>query len=51
VLKRRVPIVSTTEELAYPWHSNNPLAKKIDDAARSRRRSAPGSPPPRSRRR
>jgi hypothetical protein len=34
VLKRRVPIVSTTEELSYPWRSNRALARKIDDAAR-----------------
>ena len=34
VLKRRVPIVSTTEELAYPWFSNRPLARKIDAAAK-----------------
>jgi len=26
VLKLRVPVVSTTEELAYPWFSNKPLA-------------------------
>ena len=34
VLKRRVPIVSTTEELAYPWRSNRRLARRIDAAAR-----------------
>jgi 4-hydroxy-tetrahydrodipicolinate reductase len=34
VLKLKVPIVSTTEELAYPWFSNKALAKKIDAAAR-----------------
>ena len=34
VLKLKVPIVSTTEELAYPWFSNRALARKIDDAAR-----------------
>jgi hypothetical protein len=34
VLKRRVPIVSTTEELAYPWRSNPALAKRIDALAR-----------------
>jgi 4-hydroxy-tetrahydrodipicolinate reductase len=34
VLKRRVPIVSTTEELAYPWFSNRALARKIDAAAK-----------------
>jgi 4-hydroxy-tetrahydrodipicolinate reductase len=34
VLKHRLPIVSTTEELAYPWHSNKRLARKIDNLAR-----------------
>jgi 4-hydroxy-tetrahydrodipicolinate reductase len=34
VLTLRVPIVSTTEELSYPWFSNRPLARKIDAAAR-----------------
>ena len=34
VLRRRVPVVSTTEELAWPWYSNRPLAKKIDALAR-----------------
>ena len=34
VLKRKVPIVSTTEELSYPFLSNRPLARKIDAAAR-----------------
>ncbi len=34
VLKLRVPIVSTTEELAYPYYSNRRLAKKIDEMAR-----------------
>ncbi|MBM4186651.1 MAG: dihydrodipicolinate reductase [Gemmatimonadetes bacterium] len=34
IVKRRVPIVSTTEELAYPWYSNRRLAKKIDAMAR-----------------
>ncbi len=34
VLERRLPIVSTTEELAYPWFSNRPLARRIDAAAR-----------------
>ncbi|HSD66896.1 MAG TPA: dihydrodipicolinate reductase, partial [Vicinamibacteria bacterium] len=34
VLRLRVPIVSTTEELAYPWFSNRPLARKIDAAAK-----------------
>jgi 4-hydroxy-tetrahydrodipicolinate reductase len=34
VLKLKVPIVSTTEELSYPWFSNRPLARKIDAAAK-----------------
>jgi hypothetical protein len=34
VLELRVPIVSTTEELSYPWFSNRALARKIDAAAR-----------------
>lgn len=34
VLKLKVPIVSTTEELSYPWFSNRPLARRIDTAAR-----------------
>jgi 4-hydroxy-tetrahydrodipicolinate reductase len=34
VLKRRVPIVSTTEELSYPFLSNRALARKIDAAAK-----------------
>ena len=34
VLKLKLPIVSTTEELSYPWLSNRTLARKIDAAAR-----------------
>jgi hypothetical protein len=34
VLKRRLPIVSTTEELSYPWFSNRALARRIDAAAK-----------------
>ena len=34
VLKRKVPIVSTTEELSYPHLSNRALARKIDAAAK-----------------
>lgn len=34
VLKLRVPIVSTTEEMAYPYYSNKKLAKKIDELAK-----------------
>jgi len=34
VLKLKLPIVSTTEELAYPWWNQKALSKKIDAAAR-----------------
>lgn len=34
VLKQRVPIVTTTEEAAYPARPNRAVAKRIDDAAR-----------------
>jgi len=34
VLKHKVPIVSTTEELSYPHLSNRALARKIDAAAK-----------------
>src|SRR5215472_13564851 len=34
VLRLRVPIISTTEELAYPYRTNRPLARKIDALAR-----------------
>jgi 4-hydroxy-tetrahydrodipicolinate reductase len=34
VLKLKLPIVSTTEELSYPWLSNRALARKIDAAAK-----------------
>lgn len=37
VLKQRVPIVSTTEELAYPVKSNSVPAKKIDALAKRAR--------------
>jgi len=33
VLRLRVPIVSTTEELAYPYRTNRSLARKIDALA------------------
>ena len=33
-LKHRVPIVTTTEEAAYPSRANRRLAKRIDEAAR-----------------
>ena len=34
ILKGRVPVVSTTEELAYPYYSNKRLARQIDVMAR-----------------
>jgi hypothetical protein len=34
ILKARVPIVSTTEELSYPVGKNRALAKKIDEMAK-----------------
>ena len=34
ILKYKLPVVSTTEELAYPWFSSRRLAKKIDAMAR-----------------
>ncbi len=34
VLALKLPIVSTTEELAYPWWNQKALSKKIDAAAR-----------------
>ncbi len=34
LLKQRVPVVSTTEELAYPAPRNRALARKIDQLAR-----------------
>ena len=37
VLKHKVPIVSTTEELAYPVKSNRAAAKKIDALAKRAR--------------
>lgn len=37
VLKHGVPVVTTTEEAAYPRTANRELAKRIDDAARKAR--------------
>jgi 2,4-diaminopentanoate dehydrogenase len=37
VLKYKVPIVSTTEELSYPAPYNRRLAKRLDEAARKAR--------------
>jgi 2,4-diaminopentanoate dehydrogenase len=34
ITKAKVPIVSTTEELSYPYYSNKKLAKQIDKPAR-----------------
>jgi 4-hydroxy-tetrahydrodipicolinate reductase len=43
VVKRRVPIVSTTEELSYPYLSNRALARKIDAAAKKARVAVVGT--------
>jgi 2,4-diaminopentanoate dehydrogenase len=37
IVKARKPIVSTTEELAYPWYTQKRLAKTIDGLARKAR--------------
>jgi hypothetical protein len=37
ILKARIPIVSTTEELAYPWRTQRALARRLDAAARRAR--------------
>ena len=37
ILKSKTPIVSTTEELSYPFYSNRRLAKQIDAMARKAR--------------
>lgn len=34
MLRLKLPIVSTTEELAYPWWNQKALSKRIDQAAR-----------------
>lgn len=34
ILKARVPVVSSTEELSYPWRANRAAAKKIDAMAK-----------------
>jgi hypothetical protein len=34
LLKARVPVVSSTEELSYPWRANRASAKKIDEMAK-----------------
>jgi 4-hydroxy-tetrahydrodipicolinate reductase len=34
VLKHRVPVVTTTEEAAYPRKANRPIARRIDAAAK-----------------
>jgi 2,4-diaminopentanoate dehydrogenase len=43
VLKARVPIVSTTEELSYPVGKNRRLARRIDELARKARVSVLGT--------
>jgi hypothetical protein len=37
VLRRRVPIVTTTEEAAYPTPGNRRIARRLDEAARKAR--------------
>ncbi len=34
ILAARVPVVSSTEELSYPWRANRASAKKIDEMAK-----------------
>lgn len=34
IVRARIPIVSTTEELSYPFHSNKRLARRVDAAAK-----------------
>jgi 4-hydroxy-tetrahydrodipicolinate reductase len=43
LLKRRLPIVSTTEELSYPFLSNRSLARRIDAAAKKARVAVVGT--------
>ncbi len=43
VLKFRIPVVSTTEELAYPFYSNKRLARQIDELARKARVAVVGT--------
>ncbi len=43
VLKAKVPIVSTTEELAYPWYSHRSLARKLDALAKKAKRAVVGT--------
>ena len=43
LLRLRVPVVSTTEELSYPFFSNRALARKIDLAAKKARVAVVGT--------
>ena len=43
LLRLRVPVVSTTEELSYPFFSNRALARKIDTAAKKARVAVVGT--------
>ena len=43
VLKLKVPIVSTTEELSYPYRTHRALARRIDAAARKARVAVVGT--------
>lgn len=35
IFAARLPVVSTTEELSYPWYANRRLARRVDTMARS----------------
>jgi 4-hydroxy-tetrahydrodipicolinate reductase len=43
ILRARKPLVSTTEELAYPWYSQRRLAASIDAAAKKARVAVVGT--------
>ena len=43
LLALKLPVVSTTEELAYPWWNQRALSKKIDAAARKARVAVVGT--------
>jgi 2,4-diaminopentanoate dehydrogenase len=43
ILGRKVPIVTTTEEAAYPSRPNRRLARRLDDAARTAKRAVLGT--------
>ncbi len=43
ILEEGLPIVSTTEELSYPWYPQAELAREIDDKARQAGRAVVGT--------